>query len=103
MKVKPIQEWKTTSQKTRKTDSEQGDDSGEENKDSDIEIELNNNAYIGKDKTTIWSKRVSPKNTRIRAHNIIKHMAGTKGEAKNTKSKKYIIGLFLDDRIIQSF
>ncbi|UYV64000.1 K02A2.6-like [Cordylochernes scorpioides] len=57
--------------------------------------------YIGKDQKTKWKKALPPKNVRTRSENIITHLPGVKGEAKNAKSILDCWNLFIDDNILE--
>ncbi|UYV65113.1 hypothetical protein LAZ67_3003153 [Cordylochernes scorpioides] len=59
------------------------------------------NYYIGKDQKTKSKKALSPKNVRTRSENIITHLPGVKGEAKNAKSILDCWNLFIDDIILE--
>ncbi|UYV64774.1 hypothetical protein LAZ67_3001941 [Cordylochernes scorpioides] len=59
------------------------------------------NYYIGKDQKTKWKKALPPKNVRTRSENIITHLPGVKGEAKNAKSILDCWNLFIDDNILE--
>lgn len=45
------------------------------------------NFYVGRNNLTKWKKEIPPKNSRTRSHNIISHIPGVKGIAKNMKSE----------------
>lgn len=58
--------------------------------------------YIGKDGVTKWKKIKQPTNVRTRSCNIIIHLPGPKGKAREEKSEIGIFNLFLDEHIVQS-
>ncbi|UYV77142.1 hypothetical protein LAZ67_14003430 [Cordylochernes scorpioides] len=78
------------------TDTEQYTLSEEENNE-----DPSFNYYIGKDQKTKWKKALPPKNVRTRSENIITHLPGVKGEAKNAKSILDCWNLFIDDNILE--
>nr|CAI5853098.1 unnamed protein product [Callosobruchus analis] len=75
-----------------------------EDEEDEAEDDLVNegNFYLGKDKTTRWRKTVPAKNTRTRAHKIIKHLPGTKGDARQAMSPYECIKLYISDDIIRA-
>lgn len=56
--------------------------------------------YLGKNGETKWSKVTPPVNIRTRAHNLVKHLPGPKGKARETKTDIEILDLFLTDTVI---
>ncbi|CAG4949729.1 unnamed protein product [Parnassius apollo] len=65
---------------------QQNDNSDSEQRESDSEDEAEPSSsqyYIGKDKQTKWSKNCLGQRIRQGAHNIVLHLPGPKGEAKN--------------------
>ncbi|UYV72085.1 hypothetical protein LAZ67_9001767 [Cordylochernes scorpioides] len=78
------------------TDTEQYTLSEEENNE-----DPSFNYYIGKDQKTKWKKALPPKNVRTRSKNIITHLPGVKGEARNAKSIFDCWNLFIDDNILE--
>lgn len=60
-----------------------------------------NHFYMGKDKKTKWRKTTPNVHVRTRAHNIIIHLPGPKGAARNAKSVTECFNLMLDDAIIR--
>nr|CAI5860047.1 unnamed protein product [Callosobruchus analis] len=75
-----------------------------EDEEDEAEDDLVNegNFYLGKDNTTRWRKTVPAKNTRTRAHKIIKHLPGTKGDARQAMSPYECIKLYISDDIIRA-
>lgn len=61
----------------------------------------NANFYVGKDKRTKWKKNRPNTKVRTRAHNIILHLPGPKGEARNSKSEIECLSLFINNNVIQ--
>lgn len=58
------------------------------------------NFYVGRNTLTKWKKEMPPKNSRTRSHNIISHIPGVKGVAKNMKSELEIWQLFFPDTLL---
>ncbi|CAG5029588.1 unnamed protein product [Parnassius apollo] len=64
----------------------QNDNSDSKQRETDSEDEAGSSLsqyYIGRDKQTKWSKNSSSQRIRQRAHNIVLHLPGPKGEARN--------------------
>lgn len=57
--------------------------------------------FIGKDGKTFWKYCPPPKNNRIRRHNIVRHIPGVKGLAKNANSVEESWNLFFPDSILE--
>lgn len=75
-------------------------DSEQSETDSEDEAESSSSEYyIGKDKQTKWFKNPPSQRTRQRAHNIVLHLPGPKGEAKNAKSQTDCFNLFFDKNV----
>ncbi|KAI4469607.1 homeobox-like domain superfamily [Holotrichia oblita] len=66
-------------------------------------VHQNNNYFVAVDKKNNgeikWSKEV-PNPTRTRSHNIILHLPGSKGDARNAKSETDCLKLFISDSVI---
>lgn len=66
-------------------------------------VHQNNNYFVAVDKKNNreikWSKQV-PNPTRTRSHNIIIHLPGTKGDARNAKSETDCLKLFISDSVV---
>lgn len=56
--------------------------------------------YLERDKKTKWSRIKPPTNVRTRRHNIVTHLPGPKGDAKQVRSESECLRLFLDDNIL---
>lgn len=78
------------------SETEQEDDS-----DNEEEEEIHEGSYsLGKDKITKWYCEPTPK-TRTQAHNLVRHLPGVIGEAKNAKTPLECWSYFFDDDILQ--
>lgn len=73
-----------------------------ENSDHEDEPEERNKYFIGKDKTTKWRKETPNIHIRTRAHNIITHLPGSKGIARNAKSGIECLNILLDEAIVET-
>lgn len=78
-----------------------GDEEISEEENSEEESNENVSFYLGRDKKTKWMKSIPPKNVRTRSCNIVSHLPGVKGCAKNVKEPEECFLLFLDDTIIR--
>ncbi|CAG5029592.1 unnamed protein product [Parnassius apollo] len=81
----------------------QNDNSDSKQRETDSEDEAGSSLsqyYIGRDKQTKWSKNSSSQRIRQRAHNIVLHLPGPKGEARNVMSKTDCFNLFFDKNIV---
>nr|CAH7732023.1 unnamed protein product [Callosobruchus chinensis] len=58
--------------------------------------------FIGKDKSTKWRKHQYPLNVRTRRQNIISHLPGPKGNAKNSTTPLQTFQNFIDQNIIDA-
>lgn len=81
------------------------DSNSEQEGQSDVEDVADSNTtsgnyYVGRDKKTIWRKEKPASNVRTRAHNIITHLPGPKGVARQAKSEIECLKLFMDNNII---
>ncbi|XP_073507254.1 uncharacterized protein [Phyllobates terribilis] len=78
-------------------DESDADQDGESEEDAqDIET-----YYLGKDKTTKWIKKPPPKRSRTRSHNILSHLPGVIGTARNAKNEMECWNcLFTDDILV---
>ncbi|CAH1990806.1 unnamed protein product [Acanthoscelides obtectus] len=84
------------------TESEQEVAESEE-VESDEDVPLDSSSfYIGKDKITKWRKANPPRNVKTRSHNIIIHLPGPKGKAREVKTEVADLELFLDDNILKT-
>ncbi|CAH2009352.1 unnamed protein product, partial [Acanthoscelides obtectus] len=84
------------------TESEQEVAESEE-VESDEDVPLDSSSfYIGKDKITKWRKANPPRNVKTRSHNIIIHLPGPKGKAREVKTEVAALELFLDDNILKT-
>ncbi|KAK5642186.1 hypothetical protein RI129_008353 [Pyrocoelia pectoralis] len=61
----------------------------------DVESDRPINFYLRKDKTTKWKKHGSSRQVRIRSHNIIKFLRGTKGDEIDC------LNLFVNETVIK--
>ncbi|KAK9719388.1 hypothetical protein QE152_g22673 [Popillia japonica] len=76
--------------------------SDDDDDDNETEVgENSENIYYGKDGTK-WCKAIPPSNVRTRSHNIITHLPGTKGRAKQAKTEIECLNLFLNNLIIKT-
>ncbi|XP_044766245.1 piggyBac transposable element-derived protein 4-like [Coccinella septempunctata] len=57
--------------------------------------------YIGKDKITKWRKNPPNLQVRLRSHNIVKHLPGTKGNARNATTPIECLKLFINEIIVR--
>ncbi|KAL4113154.1 hypothetical protein QTP88_016830 [Uroleucon formosanum] len=59
-----------------------------------------NNFYFSKDKNTKWNKKPIKVSGRTRQHNIITHLPGVKGIAKNAKTPHDTFKLYFDEELM---
>jgi len=59
-----------------------------------------NNFYFSKDKNTKWNKKPIKVSGRTRKHNIITHLPGVKGVAKNAKTPHDAFKLYFDEELM---
>ncbi|CAH1995456.1 unnamed protein product [Acanthoscelides obtectus] len=84
------------------TESEQEVAESEEvESDEDVPL-VSSSFYIGKDKITKWRKANPPRNVKTRSRNIIIHLPGPKGKAREVKTEVADSELFLDDIILKT-
>ena len=87
-----------------KSSEEEGDEdviSSEEEGDEDDEEEAIETYYLGKDGITKWSKEIPRPNVRTRSHNIITHLPGVVGDAKQCTTALECFNLFISPYIIE--
>nr|CAH7712309.1 unnamed protein product [Callosobruchus chinensis] len=73
-----------------------------EQEDSDTIGSQRHLLFIGKDKSTKWRKHQYPLNVRTRRQNIISHLPGPKGNAKNSTTPLQTFQNFIDQNIIDA-
>ncbi|XP_024083616.1 uncharacterized protein LOC112127235 [Cimex lectularius] len=63
------------------------EDSETEPEDEGTSEKVEDDFFLGKDKQTKWTKKASPASFRqVQGHNIITHLPGVKGDARNAKT-----------------
>lgn len=80
------------------TDTEQETDS----KDSDSDDHTVGNYFLGRNKSSKWSKVCPPKNVRTRRQNIVTHLPGVKGVAKNARTPQQCWSCFFDNDVLSN-
>lgn len=94
------------------SDEDENDNVEEREEDSDTEQEIGSDEeevedsgqdethFLGKDKTK-WRKNAPPRNVRTRAHNIVTHLPGVKGDARLAKTPLECWKNFFTDDILE--
>lgn len=88
---------------SRDTDTDQSEDldsDGSSTSEDDIPL-ANRGVYIGEDKVTKWKVAEPTQSIRTRRRNIVLHLPGTKGQAKNAKSPIEAWQCFFTHEILQ--
>jgi hypothetical protein len=67
----------------------------------DFEEESRENCYLGRDKVTKWRSVQPTQNVRTRSCNVVTHLRGVKGRAKEAKSAIDCWKCFISDDILE--
>lgn len=81
--------------------SEHDSNSEIENSSSSDDSDEEQDAYIGRDKLTVWKKSKFRPKVRTPACNIVLHLPGSRGEAKNVTNPSCCISLLIDDSMLE--
>lgn len=84
---------------TREEDSNTEQDADSSESDNDDHVD---ECFLGRNKSTKWSKVCPPKNVRTRRQNIVTHLPGVKGAAKNARTPMECWELFFDSELLSS-
>nr|CAI5839665.1 unnamed protein product [Callosobruchus analis] len=77
------------------TNSEQeGESDSDDSLDNSTSDDTRNFYFLGRDKTTKWKNKKPRVNVRTRSHNIITHLPGSRGVAKQARSETECVKLF---------